>query len=453
MSGSVHFVGGRGTGAGGVQNPAVIPLSVWQASKDLSDFMGVNGAPINAKTGVLYNGFTKTLTKTDIHIGVSIGDYVYIGGVSIFGTFEITDVSTDVLTFTGVGAAAEVVPTAFTNVGGAYDTHIHAAQQASLSAAIESQYILTSLDEPALSGTVALPNGVLANISITHLLGYDTVAPSNDTMDDGDRDIGGAHYGTYTVLDADGGAFPIITLFNTNAIIIRNVHGTNTNQAGGNSGIFGYNSTFDFLKGILIENCKFTDCYDGIDFHQNFLPWEGVSIDSCICNDNARHGIYLQSVAGGITNKCTCNGNGVDGIYNYYAHNTFCQCINNTAAGISAAVGSILFCTLADNNYGIETTGLTGFSLEMDSCIIDKSTTQNIKCNSSLIFGKANCSSNNGGVDSSEYLGSKEDITDDPIFGDNRILLSGSPCLNTGSGGLSRGAQQQKQGARRRRIV
>ena len=216
-------------------------------------------------------------------------------------------------------------------------------------------------------------------------------------------------------MNANGGAFPVIQAVAQDCIVMANIHATNTDKNAGNTGFWFYNNEFAFRKGIQLRNCKATHCYDGIDFHQDTMEWHGVMISDCICNNNARHGIYALYTYGSIEG-CSCDSNGEDGIYSVCTAVSHCKLTNNTAAGITQQENRVHHCTMYGNNKGIET--INGYSFEMHSCILDSNATKNIDCSGSIIYGDYNCSSNNGGTDSSSYHSGKNDITGDPQFVD-----------------------------------
>jgi len=296
-------------------------------------------------------------------------------------------------------------------VGGAWDTLQGAADWSD--ATLYDAYILTNKNE-TVAATIDFDVGGGSPVTSTckYIIGFDTRPPNNDEMDNGDRDRDGSSYDTYTELDGDGLADPIVRITDQNGDIFKNLWVKNTDQNDGHNG-FLFHRTAGAWYGNKLINCKATGCFSGIEL--NSYTFYGTIIDNCVVDDNDDYGMVLHGLGSAI--NCVISNN-VRGFWSYRFTVDSCIITDNTGSGlIISNTSRVNRCTIDSNGVGLELNDQReGF---ITNTIISNSVAENIKfVGNGLLLGDYNCLYNPGSADSTKYKGGQYDITVDPDYTD-----------------------------------
>jgi len=271
---TVFFVGGIGTKAGNSKAGGCTKAfyDTYAGQGILDYLMGANGAPIGTSPGASYNTTTGVITEAseDDFLYAVPGMVLYMEGAEVIsGRYEILSVGPGTVTIdTALGNDDDNTLT-ICNLGGAFDTLQHAVDNTDASDYDVS--ILTNKDEtPGATVSITSAGSVTKNTKL-HIIGYNTNPPSDAAMLQGDMDYGGAYYQSpidsyndgisatgFVKLDADGGAYPVITIDGADNVVLRNLYLYNTEaNSSPEDAIYPPNTP----EGLTVINCRFDSVY------------------------------------------------------------------------------------------------------------------------------------------------------------------------------------------------
>ena len=400
------FVGGRGTKAGESDCGGGCTESFWEANEDLSLIMGANGDCLNA-AGTWNGSQTACTTQNEggnLRVNYTNGFSNCVAGLLAYieisfdpNYLSYTDKRYEVLTVDDDYIVIDLPytstsPTCDIKVGGAFQNMVTA-----INVVISPVYNIIIYDnkDETLSGTISpISCGVVGDDVHVTVWGFKTYV--------GDCDKGGPCYqnslDAYAVgidtdskvnIDANDGAFDILTLDDKDSLEFRNIHFFN--NSGTYDAVKFLNSPFD----ITFINCAFNDVdeYFGGDQTGGFYCIDcyfGGARDTTPSIPGAVNSYFLRCVFDG-TGMTYAWGAGYEiyidclflggqygifptyyiGLYNcvFYGQTTACIYLNY---GMSLVYGyNNAFCPIAISDYAVEI-GASGGSISLTlecSCV------------------------------------------------------------------------------------
>ena len=358
---TVFFVGALGAKTGDADAGGVTKAT-WLADPTLATYIGTDGAAKYEDEGGSYATATGivTLSADIIPSNDAVNGFVvHITGAALTnGYYKITD-STG-----GAGTSTITIDAGLTDdadvdtwIGGALDTLQHAADFTD--AENYDVFILTNKNETLGGDAIGIDTGMPdPKYGVgKFVIGFNTTAPSNTDLTDGDMDYGGAYYqnaldayvngvtaGYSVKLDGNNGAHDIITITGHN-LTLRNLYIYQTDGAATNDGVVFSGNCFN----PTIKNCKFDDLYTCINgttyrmiiedtyfgpLHGNYYqitsPSYGGSVSNCVFEGKAA--AYIAAMAYISFDNCIFIG-GYYGIYTQvFGHVSNCIFYNQTTA-------------------------------------------------------------------------------------------------------------------------
>ena len=324
---TIHFIGGQGTKAGSSNSGGGCTKAAWEdagkLNEDLDNVMDANGGSIatpvyvtiRENTGYveLYKegGFSSDYDGLIVNIPASTGtlpDDRYI----------ITSATADTLVLNIIWAAGHA-GTCSAFVGGAFDTYQHAIDNIDDASDYGNSRWVYSNKDVTLSSTLTMNLvGVYADNAHVYFIGYNLVP--------GDRDIGGTYFGTLTDIDADAGAYHLLTYGDADENIHWNnfkFHNTASNEHAAYLAASGA-ATY----GFFFDNCEFDDIL-GVAIDAAAAYSSDITIHNCTFGTGNVEHIFLRYCGNAIIDRCIFKDGAVESPVNV-GGGTF---INNIVIG------------------------------------------------------------------------------------------------------------------------
>jgi len=308
---SVFFVGGRGTKAGDA-NAGGCTKAAWEdaglCNKTLSRVMDTNGESfVNAICAVTDNGAGKCrLTKAgDVNIPcVGLVAFVSFDALHASGRYEV--IAWNPVDWVDIDLAFVGVEDCYLRVGGAFDTLQNAIDKTDASHGYNVQIYDNKPETLGATLDFDTTGGSIANNSQFIVEGFN-VQPGDmnykKTYYQSPMDClkNGVDTNKCVTLNANGGAFPVISIDNFDGLVLKNFYPYNTNKASPNNGVTFANTPVD----VSFVNCRvdtayygvsgqcyggqFRDCYFGNDMDGNLntdVDTYGGAFVNCVFNSD-----------------------------------------------------------------------------------------------------------------------------------------------------------------------
>jgi len=320
---SVFFVGGYGTKAGNA-NAGGCTQAFWNSVPELDEVMATGGACKSEVVGAVVsnNGSGKVrLTKVAgfSQTRAELVANIEFSAVYANGRYEVIDVEVGgVKDWIDIDLAYQAPgngePTCDVWVGGAFDTLQNAADNTDAG----NGYNVKIYDNKPETLTAAIDfdttGGSTANNSHKIVEGFHTQPGDmnyGETYYQGPLDclINGVNTNKCVTLDADGGAYDIVTI-SVSGIFLKNLYFFNTDKASGNNCVhftdnpynIGFiNCKFDTAYGVMsgvAYGFEMRGCYIGNDFayfYHFHTPYLSTAhITHCVINSEGRTAIYIR---------------------------------------------------------------------------------------------------------------------------------------------------------------